>query len=158
MEIAKGLLETLKTVSRCFAEADIKFCLVGGLAVGMLSKPRATEDIDLLVLIEEKDIHRITEILSARLTIVKMPEIMRFEKACIQRILFKDVTSDDGFVILDILLADNEIYKEALNELVFVTIDGTNIPVPTRDNLIKIKRLSNRPQDILDVESLMMEE
>ncbi len=28
------------------------------------------------------------------------------------------------------------------------------VPVPTRENLIKIKRLSNRPQDIPDIEAL----
>ncbi|MEI6128135.1 MAG: hypothetical protein WCQ99_16420 [Pseudomonadota bacterium] len=159
MEIAKGLVETLKIICRCFADADITFCLVGGLAVGMLSKPRATEDIDLLVLIGEEDIRRIMEMLGERLSIVKMPEIMHFKKASIQRILFKDtVSAADGFVILDILFADNDVYKDALKDLTFVTIDDTPIPVPTRKNLLNIKRLSGRPQDILDIEALMVEE
>jgi len=48
MEIAKSLIETLKKLCLLLSEAHIKFCLIGGLAVGILAKPRATEDIDLL--------------------------------------------------------------------------------------------------------------
>lgn len=46
MEIAKSLIETLKRLCLIFNEARIKFCLIGGLAVGILAKPRATEDIE----------------------------------------------------------------------------------------------------------------
>ena len=51
MDIARSLFETLKSLCRILGDARLEYCLIGGLAVGILSKPRATEDIDLLVLI-----------------------------------------------------------------------------------------------------------
>ncbi|MCX8042742.1 MAG: hypothetical protein N3B18_01285 [Desulfobacterota bacterium] len=87
MEISKGIVETLKRVSRCFTEAGIKFCLVGGLAVGMLAKPRATEDIDLLVLLDENDLPRLADLLGACTTIVNRLPLMRFANATIQRLI-----------------------------------------------------------------------
>ncbi|MCX8042741.1 MAG: hypothetical protein N3B18_01280 [Desulfobacterota bacterium] len=39
-------------------------------------------------------------------------------------------------------------------ELSAVILDGIPVPVPTRENLINIKRLSSRPQDIIDIEAL----
>ena len=56
MEIAKELLETLKSLCVLLRDARVEFCLIGGLAVAIQAKPRATEDIDLLVLIDEQQI------------------------------------------------------------------------------------------------------
>lgn len=53
METAKGLTEVLKKLAGLLAKEELDFCLVGGGAVGMVATPRATEDIDILVLLDE---------------------------------------------------------------------------------------------------------
>ena len=49
MEGANFLIEALKSIAMLFKESNVKYCLAGGLAVGMLSTPRATEDIDIII-------------------------------------------------------------------------------------------------------------
>jgi len=158
VEIAKGLIETLKSLCVHFSQAKIKFCLIGGLAVGILSKPRATEDIDLLVLIEETEKQQIRDILLNNFRVIKTLDVMHFKKASIWRILLEDVyTHKEGFIILDLLFADNAVYKETVLHPFVVTVDGIAIPLASPENLIKIKELSNRPQDLIDIEELKAE-
>jgi len=155
MEIAKSLIETLKRFCLFFNEADIKFCLVGGLAVGILSKPRATEDIDLLVLIDEDMKETIGNRLKRDFEIIQDHDLMHFKNATIWRIVIKETfTNDRSLVIVDLIFANNEIYREALADVIQLPIDEGNIPVITPKNLIKIKKLSNRPRDWLDIQAL----
>jgi hypothetical protein len=56
MGVAGDLFDTLKSLCTLLNDEHVDYCLIGGLAVAILAKPRATEDIDLLILIEEQQI------------------------------------------------------------------------------------------------------
>lgn len=155
MEIAKSLFETLKRLCLFFQKADIQFCLVGGLAVGILAKPRATEDIDLLVLIDEDDIETIGSRIRHDFDIIQEHELMHFKHATIWRVVFKGyLTEDTSLVIVDLILANNKIYRETVADVIKFKIDNIEIPVAKPENLIKMKKLSNRPQDRLDIQAI----
>jgi len=156
MEIARGLIETLKKLCLVFNEAQVKFCLIGGLAVGILTRPRATEDIDLLVLIDESKKETIGKLIRNNFEIIQDHNLMRFKEATIWRIVIKDAfTNDSGLVIIDLVFADNEIYEKAVQDIITIQIDEVDIPVVKPENLIRIKRLSNRPRDLLDIREPM---
>ena len=155
MEIAKGLLETLKIICSCFKSAEIPFCLVGGLAVGIVSQPRATEDIDLLVLVDEQDRLRVETALRSSFNIAKINPVMHFKNASIWRILLHDIYEDEnGFMILDLIFADRDVYKQAIANHIKICVDETEIPVAALQDLIAVKKMSNRPQDLIDIEML----
>jgi hypothetical protein len=155
VEIAKSLIETLKQLSRVFNAGNIKFCLIGGLAVGILAKPRATEDIDLLVLISREDEETIAKLFRDHFKVIQDHDLMQFEKATIWRMIVEDTfTTESGFVIIDMVFADNEIYREAVMDVITIQIDNVDIPLVKPENLIAIKKLSNRPQDLIDIEEL----
>lgn len=155
MDVSRQITETLKQISRCFAKAGIQFCLIGGLAVSILAKPRATEDIDLLVLTDENDVPRLIDVLRTCMTIMNIPAIMHFGNATIQRVVVQaPCASDEGLVIVDLVVADKDVYRNALKDPFTITVDEVTIPVASRKSLIEIKRLSNRPQDLIDIESL----
>lgn len=155
MDIARDLFNTLKSLCILLSEARVDYCLIGGLAVGILAKPRATEDIDLLILIEERKKSAITGLIKKKLEVIQDNNIMHFENATIWRTLLGSPAGDKtGFVIVDFLLADNEIYREAVLNPINLTFDNVTIPVASPENLIKIKGLANRPQDVLDIASL----
>ena len=155
MEIAKSLIETLKKLCLLFGEAHIKFCLIGGLAVGILARPRATEDIDLLVLIDESKKETIGKFIRNNFEVIQDHNLMRFKEATIWRIVIKDAfTNDSGLVIIDLVFADNEVYEKAVKDVITIQIDRVDIPVVKPENLIRIKRLSNRPRDLLDIQAI----
>jgi len=155
MEIAKGLIETLKNICLSFDEANIEFCLIGGLAVGILAKPRATEDIDLLVLIDEEKKRLITQLLQEKFKVIKINDEMHFKSATIWRIILQDTfTKDNGLIVLDLIFADNAIYREAIASCIKLNIYGVSIPIARPESLIEIKKMSNRPQDLIDIDAL----
>jgi len=155
MEIARGLIETLKKLCLVFNEAQVKFCLIGGLAVGILARPRATEDIDLLVLIDENQTEPIAKLIRNNFEVVQDHNLMHFKQTTIWRIVIKDAfTKNNGLVIIDLVFADNEIYEKAVQDVITIQIDEVDIPVVKPENLIRIKRLSNRPRDLLDIREL----
>jgi hypothetical protein len=77
---------------------------------------------------------------------------MHFPHATIWRTLIGTPAGDT--VLVDFLLANHEVYREAVLNPIKLTVDDVSIPVVNREFLIKIKELSGRPQDILDIASL----
>ena len=83
---------------------------------------------------------------------------MHFKKATIWRSVIQHSSIDNGgFVIVDFVFADNDIYKKAVLNPVNLKIDDVTIPIASPENLIAIKQLSNRPQDLLDIEAIRNE-
>ncbi len=158
MEVGKSLLETLIKLSLVFSKADLKFCLVGGLALGIIARPRATEDIDLLVLLGADQRKRIAEILNKNFKVIHQhDDVMVIGKTKIFRTLLKDPHIKEGVIIVDILFAENIIYRNAIKNSIIVTVDKTAIPVVKAEDLILMKMLSSRDQDKIDIQTIREE-
>jgi len=158
VEIGKSFLETLLKLSLAFSKADLKFCLVGGLALGMIARPRATEDIDILVLPGEDQKLMITNILRKNFEVIHQHnEVMVIGKTKILRTLLQDPYLKEGIIVLDILFAENVIYRNAVKNSMKITVESTPIPVVQPEDLILIKMLSNRDQDKIDIQTIREE-
>lgn len=155
MGVAGDLFDTLKSLCALLNDEHVDYCLIGGLAVAILAKPRATEDIDLLILIEEHQIPSLVGLLKKRFKIIQGENVMHFKNATICRTILASPSDENGgIVVVDFLLADLDIYRETLRNPLFLTVDGEKIPVARPESLIKMKALSNRPQDMLDIAAL----
>ena len=155
MGVAGDLFDTLKSLCALLNDEHVDYCLIGGLAVAILTKPRATEDIDLLILIEESQIPSLVGLLKKKFKIIQRQNVMHFKNATICRTILASPSDEKGgIVVVDFLLANHDTYRETLRSLLFLTVDGVKIPLARPENLIKMKELSNRPQDLLDIAAL----
>ncbi len=155
MEIGTNLFETLKHLCSILNKTETKYCLIGGLAVGILAKPRATEDIDLLMFMDEDSMEALRKLLRQHFQVLQDHNLMHFKNCAIWQIVIRDsFQEDNGIVILDIVFADREVYKNALEDTIRLEIDDTIIPVVRPKFLIEIKKLSGRPVDLLDIQAL----
>jgi hypothetical protein len=153
--VAGNLFDTLKSLCALLNDEHVDYCLIGGLAVAILAKPRATEDIDLLILIEEPQIPSLIVLLEKKFKIIRVQNVRHFKNATICRtILALPSEEKGGIVVFDFLLADLDTYRETLRNPLFLSVDGEKIPVARPENLIKMKEISNRPQDLLDIAAL----
>ena len=132
---------------QCLNSNNVRYLLVGGWAVGLYGNPRATKDIDFLVSANNKNLEKLQK---ALLAFGAPPiDIERFkEKGNVIRIGSSPVQIDiiheaDGIDIDDCYLR-----KEA------ISIEGTDIFVISKDDLIKNKRASGRNMDLADAEKL----
>ena len=93
-------------------------------------------------------------LLKKKFEVIQERNIMHFEKATICRTILGSPTGDKtSIVVVDFILADNDLYREAVLSPLNLNVDDVTIPVAKPEYLIKIMNLSNRPQDLLDIAS-----
>ena len=121
------------------------FALIGGLAVSAWSPPRATMDVDLLVLADAKNLdHLLSALCDAGLA------------AELRRGGFDDpvpllIRAD----FLDIIIATKKYEAEAVTSSVTVNIAGRDIPVAAPEYLVILKLKAGGPQDLTDVREIL---
>ncbi len=58
------LLQALQSIIKALPPSPPPYCLIGALALGAWGQVRATQDIDLLVLLEDDQLDRLQEVLA----------------------------------------------------------------------------------------------
>lgn len=145
MDLAAELDAVLATL----LAAGVPYALAGGLAVAVWGAPRATRDIDLLIL--EADIPRATSALEAAGFPFVSPRVVfrdGMELVRVSRIRNKVVMKVDLMVVGAPLMA-------AWNSRREVETNRGPTWVISRDALMDLKRTAGRPQDLYDIQRLM---
>ena len=138
-----GLRETLKLVHRLLDEAQVPHALIGGLALASYGSPRATDDLDLLVAEEHKDL-----------------VCMVFEKNGFRRTNSSlEVLQFSGLGYVDILLARRPITQGLLTNAKKLGPEGMSVVGPEGIIGLKIQAYVNDPsrelQDKADIQFLL---
>ncbi|MGB9749972.1 MAG: DUF6036 family nucleotidyltransferase [Caldisericia bacterium] len=74
---------------------------------------------------------------------------MKFENVSFGRVTYED------YIVIDFLIANDEFKKNILKRKKEIKVNEENIYIVTIEDLILLKLLSNREQDILDVKNLL---
>lgn len=129
-----------------FVRCGVRFVLLGGYAVSIHAKPRATKDLDLLVSGEGDNLNRVADALAtfgAPAAVVAAARNMGPTE-----IVYLGVPP----LRIDILRrADGIDTEEVIDRAGVVALGELAIPVISLDDLIANKRASGRPQDLADV-------
>jgi len=145
------LIQHLKELCSFLDNAGIEYMLVGGLAVGIWGEPRATVDIDFMVSFNVNDFAILSKKINDSDTFIFIhSKPMTFEKISLLRATLK--RNVDVFV--DFLFADNEFQREALRRKQTIDIVDFTVNIPTPEDLILLKLISGREQDILDAKKV----
>jgi hypothetical protein len=151
------------SVLKAFGQADVRYVLVGGLAVLLHGVDRLTADIDLVVDLAPEEAARAVELLLR----------MGFKTgAPVDARLFSDATvrnrwrRDSGMVVLSFwdpqnrrptvdLFAEYPMdFNDLFNDSLLMPLAGTTVRVASVEHLVAIKRAAGRPKDLDDVERL----
>jgi hypothetical protein len=133
------------------AASGIEYAVCGGLAMAIHTLPRATVDIDLLIL--TNDLNSVLQIARARgFTLSAKPMTFAEGKVEIRRVSKPDPE------IGDVLMLDLLLVTAALNEVwegrEAVLWEGETLQVVSREGLIALKRLRFSGQDQDDIKRL----
>ena len=135
---------------RLFNAGRIRYLVIGGFAVIQYAEPRFTADLDLWVGTELRNASAVYEAL-------------REFGAPLSGLTAGDFAEEGYFyqmgvppVRVDVLMGIPGIgFEDAWARRVEVDFDGLLVPFISRDDLITAKRASGRPQDMIDVQSLL---
>ncbi|TAL70776.1 MAG: hypothetical protein EPN82_01395 [Bacteroidetes bacterium] len=146
-----------------FYKKDVKYLIVGGLAVNLHGVPRVTQDIDIVISTDKKNILNIIGILTdlnykprlpvnpedlAYLEVVKEWIENRNMKA------FSFYHKVDNFKVIDIVISHNLNFELAFENKIVKKVNGFNIYITSIEDLINLKEYSGREQDLSDIEML----
>jgi len=130
--------------------ANIKYALVGGIALSFHVEPRYTKDIDFLVL--SNCIDDLKSILkSMDYTFEAQPWTFKNTNIILHRL--SKIEGEDSLAI-DLLEAREERHSRIIENAIIEKTEYGLVYIATREDLIWMKRLRNSKQDIADIEAL----
>jgi len=143
-DVLIGLLEWFKNSTG-------EFLIIGGIAVSLLTRPRTTQDIDVLTLLDEsqwqvflKNGHRFG--FEARIN-----DALGFAQKN-RVLLLRHVKSG---VNIDISFGLLPFEQESMQRKIVHRIGALKVPLPTPEDLVIMKMVAHRPQDMIDVKTIM---
>jgi hypothetical protein len=150
---------------KAFNKIALDYLLVGGMAVNFHGIPRLTYGIDLMILLEEKNIKKLITKLQQWGYKPKLPvdpnDLMDKEKRNVwikekQMKAFNFFNEVRPISEVDIVLDSPVFYDELKKRSVTMRLRNVNVPTVSINDLITMKLKTGRKQDIDDVEHLKL--
>ena len=158
-------LQDVEAILRALNDAEVRYLIVGGLAVVAHGYVRATVDIDIVLSLEEPNARRamqaLTEIgyrplvpvLASEFADEKIRKSWQREK---HMIVFQLRHPDKESTRLDLFVEEPFPFTDELAQAKWENVAGIRAPVLRLERLLQMKRESGRAQDLADVEQLML--
>lgn len=141
----------------------IDYVVVGGVAVVMHGVVRLTADLDLMVHLEEKNLTKFVEVMNELGYKPKVPvkaesfidpenRRMWIEEKNMR--VFSFYHPKKGIMLIDIFVNEPLPYNKIRKNAVELKMGNLVIPTVSVKDLIQLKEISGRPQDLADIEAL----
>ena len=151
MDLLKGLEEISATLDILKKEcAIVDYALIGGLAVSIWGRPRATRDIDLLLLLDvAADVNALAERLVQKGI---KSELIKGDLRDPIPYLLKIVLET---VEIDVIIATKRWEFDAVENAVSIDLGAKDISIVSPEYLIIMKLKAGGPRDMLDVQDIL---
>jgi hypothetical protein len=156
-------LADLEAILRALNDADVRYLIVGGLAVVAHGYVRYTADLDIVLDLERDNALRAMKALDAiayrPLVPVDATDFADEEKRRVwirekNMLVFQMRNPDRESTRLDIFVKEPFAFTEEFAQAKWEEVAGIRAPVLRYDELIRLKRSSGRPQDLIDIDQL----
>ena len=146
------LYDEFRKLIAALDEHQIDYALCGGIAMAIYDRPRATVDIDLLILAQSLD-DAMAIARALDYTILGLE--MTFSDGAIEIRRISKIDRETGHLLsLDLLLVTPEI-QDIWNSRVQADWESGTLSVVSRDGLIRLKKMRGSAQDNADIAALM---
>lgn len=142
--------DVYKKVVSFLNKEKYEYIVIGGIAAGTMGEPRITGDVDIDILLDR---YNISDFLKKA-----NKEGFRFdEKKCLKRAKASGVFQINyGDFHVDFIIASIDLEKEAFKRKQAITLHNVKAFFPTPEDLILLKIIPGRPQDLLDAERVVL--
>jgi hypothetical protein len=149
--LADELIRAVELLADVFAARSIRYAVVGGLATLMRGRPRFTQDVDVLLDVPQLALPGLLDDLARLGFAFDAPTVIR-------EFVHEHMTSFRfGSVRIDWLKPVLPLYARTLADASFVTwTEGHSLRIATAEGLILTKLVAFRPQDQVDIETLLI--
>jgi predicted nucleotidyltransferase len=150
-------------VFRLLNEHQVRYVIVGGIAVILHGNPRLTADLDIIIDLEPAQARIAIEVLQQAGFVAEVPvDIRQFADETVRRSWIVDkhmkaLSLHDGEMpptVIDLLAESPIAFEDLYARAKVISLDEITLRVAAIPDLITLKRLSGRPEDLRDVAEL----
>ena len=158
-------LQDVEAILRALNDANVRYLIVGGLAVVAHGYVRATVDIDIVLNLQRDNVIRAMAALNA----IGYQPLVPVDSAHFadektrdhwvknkHMIVFQMRHSDADSTRLDIFVEEPFDFAEEFSKAKWDNVAGIDCPILRLEQLLRMKRDSRRPQDLADVAELQL--
>lgn len=145
-----NVFEEFPKIISAFEDEDLRYALVGGVAMAFHDEPRFTKDIDILLLPE--DIEKLEKILSIN-GYVESTTPWTFKNVDITLHRFLKIKEKEHLQ-LDVLTANEKRSKQIIKNALEAESEQGIVRVATKKDLIWMKKQRDSDQDKVDIKKL----
>jgi predicted nucleotidyltransferase len=145
------LLHVLADLTAWLRAQDVRGAVIGGVAASILGRPRATRDVDAVVLMDST---RLESFLASSSQYGFAARVEGAEEFAIRNrvLLLVHVPTETQ---VDISLGVLPFEQESIARAKWVTVSGVSFPLVTAEDLIIMKAVAHRSRDLVDIESVL---
>jgi hypothetical protein len=155
MDTANDLIRLFTKLCDILNKSPFEYCVAGGFAASMWGLPRGTVDIDILILIREKERKSLVSLLGNHFNLMQSHDNdMVFGNFHIWRHILAGENKKNIFP-LDMIIASGEYLESVLERKIETEYKGIIVPVISIEDLIVFKSISFRDIDRFDIKNLI---
>ncbi|HYX28407.1 MAG TPA: nucleotidyl transferase AbiEii/AbiGii toxin family protein [Pyrinomonadaceae bacterium] len=151
MKQPRELLQVLSALVRWFNHQEVPYTIIGGVAVSLVSQPRATQDIDAVAWIDLDNAEAFVDSGQAFGFQARISDPIGFARRN-RVLLLRHAESEIG---IDVSLGALPLEREVLDRALEFNIGGTILRVATPEDLIILKAIAHRKRDLIDIDTLL---
>jgi hypothetical protein len=145
------LLAVLRDLVVWLQAEKVSGAVIGGLAASLLGRPRLTRDVDVLVLVDEIHWGEFMAAGAKHGFVPRRDDPLVFAKET--RVLL--VRHQESGIDVDVVFGALSFEKEVITRATWVDLGNVRIPLPLPEDLIVLKAVAHRPQDMADIEGIL---
>lgn len=145
------LLDVIRDFVAWIKDQNVPSAIIGGVAAGILGRPRVTRDMDAVLLL---DISDAVSFLAAGSRFGFSPRFAdTLDFAARRRVLL--VVHDATGLNVDLSLGATPFETQSVSRATLRTVGGVSFPVVTAEDLVVMKALARRARDVADIEGVL---
>lgn len=157
-------MDSYKDVFQALEKAKVRYIIVGGVAMNLLGCPRFTNDIDVLLALDHRNLEAMKKAMKDLGYEQRIPlalDELGDEKKAVKFLKEKNLLAYTFFhpkeplYSLDIIVGASLRFAEFKKNQLHLKVWGMDLPVVSIDDLIGLKREAKREKDALDIAFLL---
>jgi predicted nucleotidyltransferase len=149
--VPRLFVTALADLTRWLETAGVAAMIVGGIAASILGRPRATRDIDALAVARDDQWSQLLGSSEAHGIVPRIENPLEFARRT--RVLLLRHT--ESAIDIDIILSGLPFEAEAVSRATAHDLSGVRVRLPQVEDLLIMKAIAHRPQDLRDIEGLL---
>jgi len=150
-------------VFQIFAEVHLEYVVIGGIAVNLQGFSRATGDLDIIILLNDEELHKFIGAVQRMGFVPRLPVNLedlansKKRKEWIQQKnmkVFSVYNPAQVMEVIDVMIDVPVDIDRIFQRRVWMDFQNIRLPVASIPDLIALKKVAGRKRDIIDIEAL----